>query len=150
VPPTPNTPVTPATPDAARLHAAFLSILPRIELLGHVYFRGLKCQQQKEDFIADMVGLAWKWFVRLVEKGKDPMDFPSALATYASKAVKAGRRLTGQERSKDVMSPVAKRKHGVKVERLPSSTPTTLRISTATCMASGTSTPSRKGCATTR
>jgi hypothetical protein len=112
----------PTTPDAARLHDAFLSILPRIELHGHVYFRGLKCQQQKEDFIADMVALAWKWFVRLVEKGKDPLDFPSALATFAARAVKAGRRLTGQERSKDVMSPVAKRKHGVKVERLPSST----------------------------
>jgi hypothetical protein len=112
----------PTTPDAARLHDAFLSILPRIELHGQVYFRGLKCPHRKEDFIADMVALAWKWFVRLVEKGKDPMDFPSALATFAAKAVKAGRRVTGQERSKDVMSPVAKRKHGVKVEPLPSST----------------------------
>jgi hypothetical protein len=112
----------PTTPDAAHLHHAFLSILPRIELHGQVYFRGLKCPHLKEDFIADMVALAWKWFVRLVEKGKDPLDFPSALATFAAKAVKAGRRVTGQERSKDVMSPVAKRKHGVKVERLPSST----------------------------
>ena len=57
VPITPNTPVT---PDAARLHDAFLSILPRIELHGHVYFRGLKCQHLKEEFIADMVALAWK------------------------------------------------------------------------------------------
>jgi hypothetical protein len=91
-------------------------------LHGHVYFRALKCPHLKEDFLADMVALAWKWFLRLVEKGKDPMDFPSALATFAAKAVKAGRRVARQERAKDVMSSVAKRKHGIKVERLPSST----------------------------
>jgi hypothetical protein len=118
------TPTNSFNPSSANnhLHAAFLLILPRIEAHGHVCFRDVKCADRKQDFIAEMVALGWKWFLRLVAKGKDPLDFPSALATYAARAVKAGRRLTGQERSKDVMSPVAKRKHGVKVESLPSST----------------------------
>lgn len=118
----PVTPATPATPASSHLHAAFLSILPRIQTHGEVYFRSLRCSHKKEEAIAEMIALVWKWFLRLVEKGKDPMDFPTALATFAAKAVKSGRRLTGQERSKDVMSSVARHKHGVKVEPLPSST----------------------------
>jgi hypothetical protein len=61
----PITPNTPATPDAAPLHDAFLSILPRIELHGHVSFRSLKCQHLKEEFLrplelrAKSVELPW-------------------------------------------------------------------------------------------
>jgi len=105
------------------LQAIFLAeVLPRIETHAEVSFRGLRCHHQKEEFLAEMVALAWRWFLRLIEKGKDPLAFPTALATYAARAVKSGRRLTGQERSKEVLSPVARHKHGIKVEPLPSST----------------------------
>ena len=117
-------PATPApcSPTHA-LQAAFLNeVLPRIETHAQVCFHGVRCHHRKEEFTAEMVALAWRWFLRLIEKGKDPLAFPTALATYAAKAVKSGRRLAGQERSKEVLSPVARHKHGVKVEPLPCST----------------------------
>jgi hypothetical protein len=100
------------------LHSTFLQILPRIELHGRVYFRH-KDADAREELTAEMIGLCWKWFVRLIERGKDPTAFVSALATFAARAVNSGRRVCGQERSKDVLSPAAQRRHGFVVERLP-------------------------------
>ena len=108
-----------STPSLAQLHARFLLILPRIELHGRVVFRAVKCPHAKEEAIAEMLALCWLWFVRLHRQGKDPMQFPSALATYAARAVRSGRRLCGQERSKDVLSPLAQQRHGLLVSRLP-------------------------------
>jgi len=106
------------------LQDRFLSILPRIELHGRIYFRAIKCRDRRADAIQEMRSLAWKWFVRLAERGKDAGEFVSALATFAAKAVQSGRRLTGQEKAKDVFSPVAQRQHGFRVESLPNSTST--------------------------
>ena len=103
----------------ARLHAVFLLILPRIRLHGEVVFRGLKCPDRREEAIAEMLALCWLWFCRLVEQGKDPLQFPSAIATYAARAVRSGRRLCGQERSRDVLSPSAQQRHGFAVFGLP-------------------------------
>src|SRR6266566_9097163 len=95
----------PTTPDTtpACLHAAFCSILPRILLHGEVVFRGVKCPNQKEEALAELTALCWLWFIRLVAQGKDATQFASALATFAARAVRAGRRLCGQEKSKDVL-----------------------------------------------
>ena len=105
------------------LQAAFLNeILPRIERHGHVIFRDFKCPDRQEEAIAEMVALAWLFFVRLVRQGKDPMQFPSAIATFAARQVRSGRRLCGQEKSKDVLSHRARQRRHFKVEPLPSST----------------------------
>ena len=101
------------------IHAVFLAILPRIERHGRVYFRHVKNAGLREEFIAEMVALAWKWCVRLAQKGKDVSRFPSAVATFAARAVHSGRRLCGQENGKDVLSPLAQRRHGFAVDRLP-------------------------------
>jgi hypothetical protein len=101
------------------LHARFLLILPRIELHGRVYFRHLRCPHRKEDAVQEMVALCWKWFVRLDERGRDATRFPSALATFAAKAVRGGRRLTGMERAKDALSPLAQQRQGFAVVKLP-------------------------------
>jgi hypothetical protein len=60
----------------------------------------------------------------LEKKGKDLALFVSALGAYAVRAVRCGRRLCGQEKAKDVMSPLAQQKYGFRVERLPISTAT--------------------------
>lgn len=104
------------------LHARFLAILPKIRTHGQICFRGLKCRDKRMDALSEMVALCWKWFARLVEKGKDPAEFPSALATYAVRAVLSGRRLTGVEGVNDVMSYQAQQRYGFHVESLPSST----------------------------
>ena len=112
------TPIT-STDD---LHRAFLRIAPRIELHGRVWFRGLKCLDTRQDCICEMLALAWRWFLRLIAQGKDPLQFPSALADFAARAVKAGRRLCGKHKGKDVLNPLAQRRHDFVVELLPVST----------------------------
>jgi hypothetical protein len=59
-----------------------------------------------------------------MKKGKDATKFASALARYAARAVRCGCKLTGQEKAKDVLSSVAQKRHGFKVESLPASSRT--------------------------
>jgi hypothetical protein len=102
------------------LHEAFLTaVLPKVLSHGQVWSRHIRCPHRRDDFVAEMVGLTWKWFVRLVERGKDPTAFPTALASFAARAVRAGRRVAGQERPKEVLSPLAQARHDFLVEKLP-------------------------------
>jgi hypothetical protein len=104
------------------LHVRFLALVPRIETHARIYFRGVRCPLKREDRIQECMALAWKWFVSLTERGKDVFDFPMIFAATVARAVKCGRRLCGQERSRDVLSPLAQQRHGFRVERLPTST----------------------------
>ena len=106
-----------STPPTA-LHASFLAILPQVQRHGRIYFRGAR-SDRKADLVAEMVALAWKWFIRLAERGKDPTLFASMLASYAAKAVKCGRRVTGQEPDRDVLSPLAQMRRCFVVSTLP-------------------------------
>src|SRR5581483_4714341 len=81
----------------SELQTRFLLILPGIERHGRVYFRHLSPGPRRDDAIAEVVGIAWKWYRRLVQRGKDPHRFTSTLASYAARAVKSGRRVCGQE-----------------------------------------------------
>jgi hypothetical protein len=107
----------------AHLHAAFLSILPRVERHGRIHFRHLR-PHRKADAIQEMRALAWKWFLRLHQRGKDPADFVTTFATLLARAVDSGRRLAGMAKAKDVMNPATQRRHGFRVEPLPNSTRT--------------------------
>jgi hypothetical protein len=113
----------PALTDA-RLHAGFLGILPRIERHARIHFCDVRCAAKKEDLIAETVALSWAWYRRLMRKGKDAAKFASTLARYAARAVRCGKRLTGQEKARDVLSLLAQRRHGFKVASLPVSTRT--------------------------
>jgi hypothetical protein len=110
-----SAPAAPETP----LLSGFLVLLPRIERHGRICFRSLKCPHRKAEALAEVVALAWKWFVQLTRRGQDAAAFGSALATYAARAVQSGRRLCGQEKSKDVLSPLAQRRRGFTVCSLP-------------------------------
>src|SRR5262249_51669902 len=50
---------------------------------------------------------------------KDAGQFASALATYAARAVSSGRRLCGQEKASDALSPLAQQRRGFSVGALP-------------------------------
>src|SRR5215510_3555880 len=110
------------SPSIEGLHTVFLTLLPRILLHGEVVFRHTKCPHQKEEFLCEMLALTWKWLLRLRELGKNPLEFPGVLADFAARAVKAGRRLCGKHKGKDVLNPLAQRRHDFVVERLPVST----------------------------
>jgi hypothetical protein len=100
------------------LHAAFLTILPRIELHGRCFFRHKK-GDKRDEAIAEMVALAWRSFVNCARNGKDATTFPMALARFAAQGVHNGRRLCGQEKIKDVLSPRAQQAHNFTVVSLP-------------------------------
>lgn len=102
-----------------QLHQGFLAIMPKIETHGRIFFRDQPCPHTRAEAVAEMIALAWKWYCRLVQRGKDPAAFQSVLATFAAKAVKSGRRVCGQEKAKDVLSTRAQRRHGFSVNRLP-------------------------------
>lgn len=106
----------------AELHAQFLAILPRIETHARIHFNFLRCPSTREDAIQEVIAIAWKWFLHVTEQGKDINEFVMALADYAVRHVRSGRRLCGQERARDVLSSRAQRLKGFAVESLPSST----------------------------
>jgi hypothetical protein len=116
------TPASPFGPGPNPLQADFLVILPRIERHGHVYFRHVGCPHRKEELLAELRGLCWKWFVTLARRGKNAAEFVSALAGYAARAVHSGRRVCGHEKARDVLSAVARQRHGFRVEPFPAST----------------------------
>jgi hypothetical protein len=104
----------------ARLQATFLAcVLPRVLSHGRVYFRHLRAER-REEAVAEMVALAWKWHWRLFARGKDAARFPTAIATFAARAVRGGRKLAGADRARDALSPLAQRRKGFAVSPLPS------------------------------
>ena len=104
---------------AGALHAAFLALLPRIERHARIAFRHLGCPQSRDDAVGEAVALAWRSYLRLLERGKDPAQFVSRFAGYAARAVRRGRRVCGQEAGQEVLSPRAQALHGFAVRRLP-------------------------------
>jgi hypothetical protein len=104
------------------LHRRYLLLLPRLETHACVVFRGVRCPARQEDRVQECVALGWQWFLRLAERGKDVFAFLMAIVALVARAVQCGRRLCGQERSKDVLSPLAQGRRGFRVEHLPATT----------------------------
>jgi hypothetical protein len=100
-------------------HAVFLTLIPKLQTHAQIQFRFIACQDQRADKISEVVALAWKWYVRLVEQGKDVHQFPTVFVRLVVKAVRSGRRLTGMEKAKDVMNSMTQQRHGFAVKSLP-------------------------------
>lgn len=101
------------------LRSRFLSILPRIATHARICFRHVRCPHKKADFAAEVIALAWKWFLRLAELGKDATGFPATLATYAVKAVRSGRRVCGLHKAGDIMNERIQQRRKFTVGNLP-------------------------------
>src|SRR5262249_43610351 len=86
--------------------------------------RHLRSEARRDDFVAEVVGLCWKWFRRLAERDKDARHFVSTLAVFAARAVRSGRRVCGQLKAKDVLSEYAQQRHSFAGEHLATSTRT--------------------------
>jgi hypothetical protein len=116
----PKIPFPELTPkQLSALQSRFLDIKPSIEKHGRIYFRFIRCKQRLADLIAEMVALGWKYFVRLVLRGKDPRQFLAMFNRRLAQHVKLGRRITGKEKPNDVLSPRAQVKHSFMVQTLP-------------------------------
>ena len=100
------------------IHDRFLALLPKIETHGKVVFRQLH-PSNKEEVLQEMRALAWKWFLRLTQRGKDAAQFLSTFNTFLAYAIRNGRRITGNEKAKDVLCRSTQRRHGFTVQPLP-------------------------------
>jgi hypothetical protein len=100
------------------LKSRFLAIVPRIEAHARIHFRDIWCRQTRQDYVAETLALAWRWFTRLAQRGQDAARFAGVLARYAARAVRSGRRLAGSDRANDLLSPRARRRHNFRLERL--------------------------------
>jgi hypothetical protein len=100
---------------SAALADQFMANLPRLEKHARYALRHIPCPDAQADLIAETVALAWKLFLSLVRRGKDPTTFFTTVALRCSQAVRSGRRLAGSDASKDVMSPLARKRHGFTV-----------------------------------
>jgi hypothetical protein len=111
--------VASAVPSIKHVQSDFLTALPRISKHARLYFRHVACRHRKADLVSEVVAICWRWWLRLVEVGKNPRAFVSVLATFAAKAVRSGRRVCGQLKAKDVLSERAQQRHGFCVGKLP-------------------------------
>jgi hypothetical protein len=100
------------------LQAAFIPLQAKVEQHARIAFRDIRCQDTREDAIAEAVAIAWSWFRRLTQRGKNPTQFSGRLARFACSHVLSGRRLCGQDSTSDVLSPIAQRRRGFAVVSL--------------------------------
>ena len=111
--------VTVRGPDADPVwHKQFLSsILPAVQICASIRFRGLP-QVEREEALAEATAAAMISFVRLIERGRNPVAFAGSLARIAVLRVFAGRLSGSSDSSNDVLSRQARQCHGFTVESL--------------------------------
>jgi len=97
------------------LQTAFLRLLQQIQLQAEFAFRYIRCPHTRADYVCETVAIAWKTFFALDRRGKDASTFITTFALRCTQAIKAGRRLAGQESSKDVLAPTAQQRRGFAV-----------------------------------
>ena len=100
-------------------HAGFLAMLPAIRRYVGYAFRRLK-GVEREEAVADAVANAMAAYIRLCERGKVDLAYPTVLARFAVKQYRAGRRMGNKLSTRDVLAFAAQKKHGLKVESLDS------------------------------
>jgi hypothetical protein len=104
-----------------QLQARFQKIMPTIDSYAAFAHQYCPCHDRRADLTQEMRAVCWKWLLRLANKGIDASRFGAVLAYRAAQHVRNHRRLTGQEKASDVLSPRAQARHGFKLEGLDSS-----------------------------
>lgn len=97
--------------------AGFLELLPDIRNQLRFQFRYLRPEERAEA-MADAVANAAIAYARLYQQGRVDLAYATPLACYAAAQYRAGRRTGTRSNVNDVMSPEARRRHGIKIERL--------------------------------
>jgi hypothetical protein len=98
-------------------HPRFLALVPAIRGTAEMYFRKLR-PELRQDMVEEVIANSLLAYARLVERGKEDMAFPSALARFAVGQVRQGRQVGNRLNSKDVSSRWAQQRKGFQVERL--------------------------------
>jgi hypothetical protein len=107
-----------ALPHASDWQAGFLNILPAVQTHAKIQFRRLPAEQ-REEAIQEAVTSACVSYQRLAARNRLHVAHPGTLATFAVNFVRNGRHVGGrQDAAQDVLSPVARRRHGVRTVSL--------------------------------
>ncbi len=92
-------------------------LLPRVKTHARFRFRDLP-RSEREEAEAESIAVALVFFVRLVERGRNPSAFAVRIARVAVLRVKSGRLVGSGERSRDVLSRLARQRRGFQVQSL--------------------------------
>ena len=95
----------------------FLTMLPQIRRQARIAFRDRRTDAQ-EELIQEVIANAYCAFAQLVRRGKRAVAYPTPLAQFAIRQVRAGRRVGSRLNRKDLLSPYARRIQGITIERL--------------------------------
>ena len=87
----------------------FLAVLPAVRTHARVCFRKLP-RNDREEAVAEATASAFASYCSLARRGRLNGVYPSTLATYAVHTVRNDRHVGGSQSSKDVLSPLARRR----------------------------------------
>ena len=108
---------SPGSPTIPAWHEGFLDMLPAIRRQARLAFRHLD-PEAREDAVEEAVANALVAYVRLFERGKVELAYPSVLTLYAIRQVSEGRRVGTELNVRDVSSEYCRLKKGLQLERL--------------------------------
>lgn len=107
-----------SVPQADTWQAGFLSLLPAVRTHAQIQFRKLP-PLRREEAIQEAIASACVSYQILAAKGRLHEAHPGTIADYAVCHVRNCRHVGGhQDGARDVMSPVAQRRHGIQVKCL--------------------------------
>lgn len=99
-------------PEVPAWHEQFVNhVLPTVQAIASIRFSSLP-QVEQEEGLAEATATAMLAFVRLLRRGKDPVVFAGRLAKIAVLRVLAGRLAGSPDNSQDVLSRLARNRHG--------------------------------------
>ena len=95
----------------------FVAMLPKIRDQALVAFRNVRAER-REELVQEVIANAFCAFTRLVRQGKEHVAYPTPLAWYAIRQIRDGRRVGAKCNVRDVSSELARRRLGLRIERL--------------------------------
>jgi hypothetical protein len=98
-------------------HNRFLAMLPQIRRKAELVFRVAR-PEAREELVAEVIANAYCAYLRLVDRGKEDLAYPTPLALFAISQVRCGRRVGSRSNLRDVSSPYARAKRNIKIVRL--------------------------------
>jgi DNA-binding NarL/FixJ family response regulator len=84
------------------VHAAFVSLVPRLQTHARIRFRHLR-PVDREEAVAEVVAYGFASFLRLKARGKDPTTFPAVFAHFVARAVANGRGVVPRLSARDLL-----------------------------------------------
>jgi hypothetical protein len=98
-------------------HQQFLTMLPMIRRQAWIAFRGTDTESRHE-LTQEVVANAFCAFIGLARRNKLAVAYPTPLAQFAIRQVRAGRRVGSQLNKNDLLSPYSRRIQGLTIERI--------------------------------